>query len=72
MVAGRSLQEIRDIVTMEQFSDYGAFDRWIDSNIVTMWDYLYRYREPKARITEFEAVDCRLDVTQCRTSDPVQ
>lgn len=72
MVAGRSLQEIRDIVTMEEFSDYGAFDRFIDSNVVTMWDYLYRYREPNNRITEVEAVECRMDITQCRTSDPVQ
>lgn len=72
MVAGRSLQEIRDVVTMEEFSDYGAFDRFLDTNVVTMWDYLYRYREPNNRITENEAVQCRMDITQCRTSDTIQ
>lgn len=69
MVAGRTLAEIRDTVTMEEFSDYGGYDRWLDQNIVTVWDYLYRYREPNQRITEDEAVLCREDVTQCRTAD---
>jgi glyoxylase-like metal-dependent hydrolase (beta-lactamase superfamily II) len=72
MVAGRSLQEIRDIVTMKEFSDYGGFEQSIDANIVTMWDYLYRYREPNNRITEIEAVECRMDITQCRTSNVEQ
>jgi glyoxylase-like metal-dependent hydrolase (beta-lactamase superfamily II) len=71
IVAGRSLAEIRDLVTLHEFSDYGGYDRWLDQNVVTMWDYLYRYREPNQRITEDEAVLCREDVTQCRTADPV-
>ena len=54
MVEGRSLAEIRDLVVLEEFSDYGGYDRWLDQNIVTMWDYLYRYREPNQRITEDE------------------
>ncbi len=70
MVAGKSLAEIRDIVTLDEFRDYGGYSRWLDQNIVTMWDYLYRYREPNQRITEDEAVLCREDVTQCRTADP--
>lgn len=70
IVAGRSLAEIRDQVTLEEFSDYAGYDRWLDQNVVTMWDYLYRYREPNQRITEDEAVLCREDVTQCRTADP--
>jgi glyoxylase-like metal-dependent hydrolase (beta-lactamase superfamily II) len=70
IVAGHSLQQIRDSVTLEEFSDYGAFDLWLDSNVVTMWEYLYRYREPNQRITPEEAVACREDVNQCRTSDP--
>ena len=70
MVAGKSLAEIRDIITLDEFSDYGGYDRWLDQNIVTMWDYLYRYREPNQRITEDEAVLCRQDVSQCRTADP--
>lgn len=70
IVAGRSLAEVRDLVTLEEFSDYAGYDRWLDQNVVTMWDYLYRYREPNQRITEDEAVLCREDVTQCRTADP--
>ena len=70
MVAGRSLAEIRGLVTMAEFSDYKGYDRWIDQNVVTMWDYLYRYREPSQRITADEAVLCIEDVTKCRTADP--
>ena len=70
MVAGKSLAEIRDLVTMAEFSDYVGYKRWIDQNVVTMWDYLYRYREPSQRITADEAVLCIEDVTKCRTADP--
>jgi hypothetical protein len=70
-VEGRKLSEIRDLIQMEAFSDYRGHDRWLDQNIVTMWGYLYRYREPNQRITEDEAVACREDVSQCRTADPV-
>ena len=56
----------------EEFSDYQGHDRWLDQNIVTMWEYLYRYREPNQRITEDEAVACREDFRNCRTSDPVE
>ena len=70
MVAGRSLAEIRGLVTMAEFSDYKGYERWIDQNVVTMWDYLYRYREPSQRITADEAVLCIEDVTKCRTADP--
>ena len=69
MIAGHSLQHIRDTVTMDDFSDYGSFETYLDANIVTMWGYLYRYREPNSRITPEEAVKCQLDVTQCRTSE---
>jgi len=70
-VEGRKLSEIRDLVQMEEFSDYWGHDRWLDQNIVTMWGFLYRYREPNQRITEDEAVACREDVNDCRTADPV-
>jgi len=70
MVTGRSLAEIRELVTMAEFSDYAGYDRWLDQNVVTMWDYLYRYREPSERITADEAVLCIQDVTKCRTADP--
>ncbi len=68
MVQGKKLSEIRRLVKLEEFSDYRNFDRFIDPNIVTMWEYLYRYREPKSRITEDEAVICRENVELCRTS----
>ena len=70
MVTGRSLAEIRELVTMAEFSDYAGYDRWLDQNVVTMWHYLYRYREPSERITADEAVLCIEDVTKCRTADP--
>ena len=38
MIAGRSLQDIRDTITMPEFSEYGSFDRFFDTNVVTMWD----------------------------------
>ncbi len=69
IVAGDTLQQMRDTITMEEFSDYRGFDGWLDSNIVTMWGYLYRFREPNERITPEEAVACREDINQCRTSD---
>ena len=59
------------MIQLEEFSDYKMLDRWLDQNIVTMWEYLYRYREPNQRITEDEAVACREDVNDCRTSDPI-
>jgi hypothetical protein len=54
---------------MEDFSDYRGHDRGLDHNIVTMWEYLYRYREPNQRITQQEAVECREDLSKCRTSN---
>ena len=68
-VEGRSLAEIRDLITMEEFSDYRGMDVWLDANIVTMYNYLYRYREPNTPILPAEAVSCREDTSQCRTSD---
>jgi glyoxylase-like metal-dependent hydrolase (beta-lactamase superfamily II) len=69
MIAGDSLQQIRDTIKMDEYSDYGGFRQNLDANIVTMWDYLYRYREPNSRITPEEAVACRMDISNCRTSD---
>ncbi len=70
MAAGRSLQEIKELVTasqMEAFGDYNGMDRALTDNIVSMWDYLYRYRESNNRITGEEATRCVEDSTQCRT-----
>jgi glyoxylase-like metal-dependent hydrolase (beta-lactamase superfamily II) len=46
MVAGKGIEEILEIVTMEDFSDYGWFDQWIRANVITMWEQMYHYREP--------------------------
>lgn len=53
MVAGRSIEEILKRVTMEDFSDYENF-QWLRANIITMWDYLYRYREPAEGLNEYQ------------------
>jgi len=68
-VEGRGLAEIRKLITMPGFQDYRGLESWLDTNIVTMYNYLYRYREPNSPITPFEAVDCREDSGQCRTSN---
>ena len=69
MIAGRTLPEIRQLVSMDEFSDLGGLDMFLDPNIVTMYDFLYRYREPNNRLTEFEAVSCIENSSACRTSD---
>jgi glyoxylase-like metal-dependent hydrolase (beta-lactamase superfamily II) len=46
MIKGASIEEILERVTMDDFSDYGNFDLWLSSNIISMWDNMYRYREP--------------------------
>ncbi len=69
MLAGRPLPEIRERVSMAEFRDLGGLDRYLDVNIVTMYDFLYRYREPNRRITELEAVSCIEDSRACRTAD---
>jgi glyoxylase-like metal-dependent hydrolase (beta-lactamase superfamily II) len=46
MVAGKGIEEILEIVTMDDFSDYGWFDQWIRANVITMWEQMYHYREP--------------------------
>jgi glyoxylase-like metal-dependent hydrolase (beta-lactamase superfamily II) len=55
MVAGKSIEEILDIVTMEDFSDYGWFDQWIRANVITMWEQMYHYREPTQGGGDYEA-----------------
>lgn len=69
MIAGRRLPEIRRLVTMSEFSDLGGLDRSLDTNIVTMYDYLYRYREPNRRLEPSEAVACIEESSDCRTEN---
>ncbi len=72
MVEGVPLPEIRRMVTPAEFRDVGinGLERSLDVNVVTMYDYLYRYREPNERITEQEAVSCIESSAACRTRDP--
>lgn len=70
MAAGRTLDEIKQLVSasqMESFGDYNNMENNLMPNIVTMWDYLYRYREPNVSIKQDEALRCIEDATQCRT-----
>jgi glyoxylase-like metal-dependent hydrolase (beta-lactamase superfamily II) len=69
MIAGHPLPAIRERVRMDEFRDMGGLDRYLDVNIVTMYDFLYRYREPNNRLTELEAVSCIEESIACRTSD---
>jgi glyoxylase-like metal-dependent hydrolase (beta-lactamase superfamily II) len=45
MVEERPLEEILSLVTMEDFDHYENLDQMLEKNVVTMYDYLYRYRE---------------------------
>ena len=56
----------------EDFGDYNLIDAFVEPNIVTMWGYLYRYREPNVAILPDEAVTCIEDSRQCRTGMPQQ
>ena len=72
---GRTLQETKRLTaaTMrEDFGDYNLIDAFLEPNIVTMWDYLYRYREPNVAILPGEAIACMEDSRQCRTGMPQQ
>lgn len=48
MTDGRSLEEILEIVTMEDFGHYTNLEQYHEPNVVSMYDYLYRYREPNS------------------------
>ena len=70
---GQTLQEIKTLAgaaMREDFGDYEQMDSNLEANIVTMWDYLYRYREPNLLILPDEAIACTEDSRQCRTSMP--
>lgn len=69
MIAGKTLTEIRSLIAMDDFTDLGGLRNSLDTNIVTMYDYLYRYREPNRRIEPAEAVQCIVDSQNCRTAN---
>ncbi len=50
MVEGKDLDEIKELVTMNEFKDYNRVDDYLNIQIETMYDYLWRYRVPNAPI----------------------
>jgi glyoxylase-like metal-dependent hydrolase (beta-lactamase superfamily II) len=46
LVAGDSVEETLQTLTMDDFSDYEYLDRWLRPNILSMYEYLYTFREP--------------------------
>ena len=46
MIEGAPLEQVVERVTMDEFSDYGSYDAWLGSNVVSMWAKMYGYREP--------------------------
>ena len=71
MAEGRPLQEIKVRVAAQfkdEFPDYTLTESYLEPNIVSMYDYLFRYREPNISIKPDDAVDCIEDSTKCRTS----
>ncbi len=46
MIAGATIEQILERVMMEDYSHYANYDNWLRSNIISMWDNMYRYREP--------------------------
>lgn len=45
-VRGESLDEMFTTITLPEFKDWKGYDMWLKGDIATMWDYLYRKREP--------------------------
>ena len=72
MAAGETLEQIKvgtAAVMMDKFGGtYKNMDRFLMPEIVTMYDYLFRYREPNISIKQFDAQACVEDSTKCRTS----
>ena len=72
MADGRPLEEIKVRVAakiMDEFGgEYEPLDTYLESNIVSMYQYLYRYREPNISIKPNDAIACVEDATRCRTS----
>jgi len=54
MRAGASIEDIVERVRMEDFADYGNYDNWLRANVISMWDYLYRWREPSQNLNEYQ------------------
>ena len=48
MLDDRSLAEILDLVNMDDFSEYTNLEQYHEPNVTSMYDYLYRYREPNS------------------------
>lgn len=54
MIAGATIETILERVTMADYADYGNYDNWLRANVISMWDYLYRYREPSEGLGAYQ------------------
>ncbi len=46
MRAGKSLEEIKGLVTMAAYKDWGSYDNWRELNVAGMYRYLQLHRRP--------------------------
>jgi len=46
MVKGTPLDVMRATLKLPEFAEWRGYPQWLDADIVSMWDYLYRKREP--------------------------
>ena len=46
LVSELTIEEILETLTMDDFSDHGNFEQWQRPDISSMWEHLYRQREP--------------------------
>jgi len=57
VMAGTPIEEIEKRVTMSDFADYTGFKAWLRPNVISMWDHLYRWREPNLdRLIDYQTV----------------
>ena len=50
------IEAIVETVTMDDFADYGNYESWLSANVISMWDYLYRQREPTGCPGDYQGV----------------
>lgn len=46
MVEGTSLQTMLETLKLPEFAGWRGYPQWLEADIASMWDYLYRKREP--------------------------
>lgn len=67
MTEGKTVTEIVDLVKMKEFDHFARWSpKMVEGNVVSMYYYLYRYREPNQAIQPWEEMKCRFE-GECRT-----